>query len=268
MTEFNAWPHDRLDLLSAEDEHRMAVEYQRTRDPRLEERLVRSQLRLVTHLARKLRTAERDCEDLVQEGALGLLTAVRRFEPDRSVRLSSYAALWIRAYQLRWLMANHRLVKVGSSREERRLFWNLRSTASRLASAGIDPTTTELAHALDADEADVSQMSARLFGGDRSLDAPTGERSRLSDRLAARDAGPDVQTEQHELEEIVRAEASELRSTLALRDRSIFDARFSEDAVPLSSLGERFGITRERTRQLEARTMTELRRRVARRVAA
>src|SRR5689334_20727818 len=125
-------------LLSRTEEQRLIAEYQRTHDRRIEEQLMRSQVGLVWRLARSHRLAGPELEDVVQEGMLGLLQAVRRFDAALGVRLSTYAAWWIRAFQYRYLMRNHRLVRLGTTQAQRRMFFRLNAVQTRLEAAGIE----------------------------------------------------------------------------------------------------------------------------------
>jgi RNA polymerase sigma-32 factor len=256
--------------LSRDDELRLVDEYRRTGDSHLEERLVRAQLGLVQQLSRGHHAAGVDAEDLQQEGALGLLQAIRRFDPRRGVRLSTYAAWWIRAYQYRYLIQNHRLVRVGTTQAQRRMFFRLRTLRARLEAAGVEATPERIATLLGVDADDVRALAPRLDARDLSLDEPPhqGERPRLA-ALAARDTPADERTAEHELDVIVRRERDAFREELDPRRRALFDARWLGDEAPtLQEMGDRFGVTRERARQLEQRMLSQLRARVAARLSA
>src|SRR5260370_41815085 len=113
--------------------------------------------------------------DLIQEGNIGLMQAVKRYDPYRGVKLSSYAAWWIRAYILRFILNNWRLVKLGTTQAQRKLFFNLRKKRAELQSMGIDPTNAEVAKQLGVPETDVEEMDVRLQASEKSLDAPVGD---------------------------------------------------------------------------------------------
>src|SRR5207248_2829576 len=152
-------------------------------------------LRLVVKIAYEYRRAYRNLMDLIQEGNIGLMQAVKRYDPYRGVKLSSYAAWWIRAYILRFILNNWRLVKLGTTQAQRKLFFNLNKEKQRLLSLGVDPSSAELAKRLDVPESEVTEMDRRLSGADVSLDAPVGESegrpmSRV-DLLPSADAGVD-----------------------------------------------------------------------------
>jgi RNA polymerase sigma-32 factor len=256
--------------LSRPDEQRLVHDYRCTHDRRLEEQLVRAELGLVRQLARGHHAAGVDLEDLVQEGALGLLQAIRRFDPAHGVRLATYATWWIRAYQYRFLVQNHRMVRVGTTQAQRRMFFRLRTLRARLAAAGVEPTPERIAALIGVDAADVRALEPRLDGRDLSLDEPSpgGERARLAE-LAARDTPADEAAATHELHGIVRRERDAFRAGLDQRRRALFDARWvDEDTPTLQEMGDRFGVTRERARQLEQRMLADLRLRVAARLSA
>ncbi len=251
-------------LLTTEEEHELAVEYHRTTDVKVAARLVTANLRLVVKLAYEYRRAYRNIMDLVQEGNIGLMQAVRRYDPYRGVKLSSYAAWWIRAYILRYILNNWRLVKLGTTQAQRKLFFNLNKEKARLTAMGIEPSHAEIAERLNVHESEVIEMDRRLSAGDASLDANVGDAdgrptSRL-DLMPAPTAGPDQLSESLELHELVRAELAKFKQTLAGRDLDIFERRLiSEEPVTLQQLGDEYGVSRERMRQLEARITDNLR---------
>jgi RNA polymerase sigma-32 factor len=196
--------------------------------------------------------------DLIQEGNIGLMHAVKRFDPSRGVKLSSYAAWWIRAYMLRYILNNHRMVKIGTTQAQRKLFFNLAKEKARLSAMGIEPTHDEIAKSLNVDQKDVVEMDRRLARGDASLDTPVNEADGRStarvDLLPSASLGPEVATETAELSMLVREKLEEFRETLHGKDLTIFDKRLvAEDPVTLQQLGDEFGVSRERVRQLEAR---------------
>jgi RNA polymerase sigma-32 factor len=262
------WNGVALEILSREEEQALARRYRATHEPRVEDRLVRSQLRLAAHLVRAYHLGPEDREDLIQEGALGIVEAVRRFDPDRGVRLSSYAVWWIRAYQLRYLMENHRLVRMGSTQAERKLFWNLRAARARLVSRGAEAGPMELARELGVDDQTTTEMTQRLDAKELSLDVAGAERRAVRERTPSEQPDAEEMVVEGELIGVVRDEAGRLRDELDERDRAIFDNRFKDEPATLAALGDRFGVSRERARQLEGRVLRKLEHRVAQRVAA
>ncbi len=126
-------------------------------------------------IAYEYRRAYKNIMDLIQEGNIGLMQAVKRYDPYRGVKLSSYAAWWIRAYILRFILNNWRLVKLGTTQAQRKLFFNLRKKRAELVAMGIDPTDAEVAKRLNVPESDVTEMELRLSSSEKSLDAPVGD---------------------------------------------------------------------------------------------
>lgn len=245
-------------LLTAEEEKQLAVDYEKTGNVQAAAKLVTSNLRLVVKLAYEYRRAYRNMMDLIQEGNIGLMQAVKRYDPYRGVKLSSYAAWWIRAYMLRYILNNHRMVKIGTTQAQRKLFFNLAKEKARLTAMGIEPTHDEIAKSLNVEERDVVEMDRRLARGDASLDTPVSEADGRSttriDLLPSASIGPEGATETAELSMLVREKLEEFRETLAGKDITIFDKRLvAEDPVTLQQLGDEFGVSRERVRQLEAR---------------
>jgi RNA polymerase sigma-32 factor len=254
----------RHSLLTPEEEHRLAVAYTKSGDVDAAARLVTANLRLVVKLAYEYRRAYRNIMDLIQEGNIGLMQAVKRYDPYRGVKLSSYAAWWIRAYMLRFILNNWRLVKIGTTQAQRRLFFNLNKEKARLTAMGIEPTHGAIASSLRVDEKDVVEMDHRLARSDASLDAPIGDsdgrKTTRMELLPSVSDGPEAAAESAELSEIVRDQLDHFRVTLVGKELEIFDKRLvAEDPLTLQELGDRFGVSRERVRQLEARLTGKLR---------
>jgi RNA polymerase sigma-32 factor len=251
-------------LLTPEEEQKLTRHYVETQDVKTAARLVTANLRLVVKLAYEYRRAYKNIMDLVQEGNIGLMQAVKRYDPYRGVKLSSYAAWWIRAYILRFILNNWRLVKLGTTQAQRKLFFNLNKEKARLAAMGIEPTAGEIAKRLSVDESEVIDMDRRLSSGEASLDAPVGDAegravSRI-DLMPSSTSGPDAAFEAQEMDEMVRERLAEFRKTLSGKDIIIFDKRMAADEpLTLQELGNEFGISRERVRQLEARLTNKLR---------
>lgn len=250
-------------LLTREEEHQLAVLYHETGDVDAAKRLVTSNLRLVVKIAYEYKRAYKNMMDLVQEGNIGLMQAVKHFDPHRGVKLSSYSAWWIRAYILRFILNNWRLVKLGTTQAQRKLFFNLNKERARLAAMGIEPTHEEIAKRLEVDTKEVREMDLRLSGGDSSLDAPVGDGDGTTSRLDLLKSGvdgPEVQVGENQVLSMLREQLAAFRETLSGKDLIIFDRRMiAEEPVTLQELGEDFGVSRERVRQLEARISTKLR---------
>ena len=253
-------------VLSPEEVHELAVKFLENQDPKIAARLVTSNLRLVVKIAYEYRRAYKNMMDLVQEGNIGLMQAVKRYDPYRGVRLSSYSAFWIRAYILRFILNNWRLVKLGTTQAQRKLFFNLKKKRAELEAMGISPTDAEIAKQLDVPESDVREMSIRLDSSEKSLDTPVGDADGRSvtrgDMIAEAGAGPEVLMAEGEMQSMLRANLAEFRKTLLGKEKelAIFDERLvADDPLTLQELGDRFSISRERVRQLEQRVMTRLR---------
>ncbi|HWN67928.1 MAG TPA: RNA polymerase factor sigma-32 [Haliangium sp.] len=257
----------RYRLLDREEEHVLAVKLVEQGDTDAARRLIEANLRLVVKIAYEYRRAYRNLLDLVQEGNIGLMQAVRKYDPYRGVKLSSYAAWWIRAYILKFILNNWRLVKIGTTQAQRKLFFNLRKEKERLEQLGFSPTPSLLAENLDVAEKDVIEMEKRLSAPDASLDAPMpgGEedgaaRTRMD--LLPNEEGdrPDRQVAQSQFTELLRGKLERFADTLEGREATIFRERWLTDApMTLQQIGDQYGITRERARQLEKRLLSRLR---------
>ena len=245
--------------MSREEEHHCALEYVRTKDPALAERLVVANMRLVVSVARHLGRAASDLRDLVQEGNRGLLRAVRTYDPHRGMRFCTYAVWWIRAYMLTFTINNWRLIKVGTTQAQRKLFFGLRKERDRLEQEGSEATPRKLASRLRVKESEVVTMLERFAGGETSLDVPV--RSQEWGTMAAGDLladpsaqGPDQRVEEAEFSQVLRSKLESFGASLQGRDALIFRQRLlSDEPVTLAQLATQFGVTRERTRQLEHR---------------
>jgi RNA polymerase sigma-32 factor len=252
-------------LLSPEQEHALAVTYHKNpEDVEAAARLVTANLRLVVKIAYEYRRAYKNMMDLIQEGNIGLMQAVKKFDPYRGVKLSSYAAWWIRAYMLRFILNNWRLVKLGTTQAQRKLFFNLSKEKARLSALGIEPTDAEIAKRLNVAESEVSEMDKRLARSDASLDASVGESdgrtvSRI-ELMPSPGSTPDQLAEGAELSELLVERLDEFRKGLTGKDVVIFDKSLvADEPLTLQELGDEFGVSRERVRQLEARLTGKLR---------
>jgi len=259
----------RYPVLSREEEHSLAIRYAETGDREAAWKLVTANLRLVVKIAREYHRSVFQLLDLIQEGNVGLMQAVKKFDPFKGVKLSTYAAWWIRAYIIRFIMENWRQVKLGTTQAQRKLFFNLAKERQRLAARGIDPTPRLLARNLRVDEQDVAEMSARMAGDDVSLDAPLrgDEGESGTTRLATLEdasAPADETLGDAQLRRVFRERLDAFAATLTdEREKAIFEKRLlpPEGAAPLTlhELGAQFGLTRERARQIEAKLTARLR---------
>ena len=253
----------RYPVLSREEEHELAVRYFEHGDRDAAYRLITSNLRLVVMIAREYQRAFHNLLDLIQEGNVGLLEAVKKFDPYRGVRLPSYAVWWIRAYVIRYIMNNFRLVKVGTTQAQRRLFFNLQKEKARLEAEGFKPTPALIAGKLGVKEAEVLEMEQRMSGGSEvSTDAPLSAEGdgRVIDLIPHDDADAEDVVADREFYAMMREKLGEFGATLEGREKEIFEERLmAEDPVTLQDLGERYGVSRERVRQIEEALKRKLR---------
>ena len=260
MNELRAYP-----ILDRDEERTLALHYEKTQDATAARRLIGSNLRLVVKLAREYQGATQNLLDLVQEGNVGLVRSMKTYEPARGIRLSTYASWWIRAYILKYILDNARLVRFGKTEAQRKLFFNLRKERDKLEQAGITPDSLALAERLGVPERDVISMERRLAQPDLSLDAPVDREESdgrsFMDRLESPALErPDWLAEASDHREQLRRTVTGFADTLKGRDRVIFDERlYADDPETLQTLADKFGISRERTRQLEQRIVEGLR---------
>jgi RNA polymerase sigma-32 factor len=251
-------------LLSREEEGALARQFRQDGDTKAQARLVASNLRLVVKLAREHHRPPLLLMDLIQEGNLGLVLAVERFEPERGVRLYTYAAWWIRAYLLRFIIENWKLVKLGTTDVQRKLFFRMREEQGRLLASGQEATPRLLAARLGVTEEDVVEMDQRLRQDDVRLDAapeddtghpapgralPSGA-SAVDEELGQRELTHWFQEKAHAFAHGVRDE----------RERYILEHRLlAEEPETLRTIGEHFRVSRERARQVEAGLLASMR---------
>ena len=248
--------------LSREEEQKLARRYRDTGDREALFRLVTANLMLVVRVAFSFRRAAHNLLDLVQEGNLGLLAAMDRFDPELGVRLPTYAAWWVRAYMVKFLLDNVRLVRVGTTNARRKLLRNLRKEKQKLESQGFEVEPKLLAEHFGVSEQDVKDVQAALDSRDVSLDEPLrNDPDRVRGDLLPDGDQPGVEetVARAELQERAEAAIAEFRRDLKEREQILLDQRIlSDDPLTLQALGDRFGTSREAVRQSEARLMTRL----------
>jgi RNA polymerase sigma-32 factor len=250
--------------ISREEEHELAVRWVEEGDVEAAKLLVVSNLRLVVKIAMEYRRAWTNTLDLIQEGNVGLMEAVQRYDPYQGVKLSSYAIYWIRAYILKYILDNMRSVRLGTTRASRKLFFRLNKEKRELERQGYEAEPKLLAERLDVSEDDVIDMEARLSRPDLSIDAPVRsdetDGMTFGDRLAATGISSEAAVGAGELREVFLDRIEAFKETLDERDLRILEERIlAEEPLTLAELGEAFDVSRERVRQLEARLVQRLR---------
>jgi RNA polymerase sigma-32 factor len=252
-------------LLSREEELELARRFRDSGDLNAAYRLVAANLRLVVKLAHEYHRNPLSLLDLIQEGNIGLMQAVKKYDPERGVKLSSYAAWWIRAYILRYIMDNWKMVKLGTTEAQRKLFFKLRQEQERLLAQGFEASPKLLAERLNVSEQDVVEMDQRLGHDELSLDAPLNDDSSATraDRLLPSVGTPvDERLGNEELRQIFHEKLQEFGKTLTdEKERYIFEHRLaaSDEPLTLQEIGNRYGVSRERARQIEAAMVSRLR---------
>jgi RNA polymerase sigma-32 factor len=252
----------RYPFLSKEEELQLFHEYQTQGSREAAVRLILANLRVSVAIAAEYLHSGADHMDLIQEGNVGLMQAIKKFDPTKNVRFHAYAAWWVRAYILRYLLNTYRLVKIGTTQDQRKLFYNLRKEKAKLERQGFVPDAKLLADRLKVSERDVIEMDQRLGSWELSLDQPLTQETdgTLLDILPSQEAPADEQIASFELRRLFRKKLAEFSKTLNERDEDILRNRIlSETPLTLEDMGQKYGITKERTRQLEARLIDRLR---------
>ncbi|MDB5107718.1 MAG: sigma-70 region 2 domain protein [Candidatus Binatus sp.] len=257
LTEIRRFP-----LLTREEEAVIARRYVKEHNPEDAYRLVTANLRLVVKIAYEFARATRNVLDLIQEGNVGLMEAIKNFDPEHGIRFPSYAVWWVRAYIYRYLINNWRLVKIGTTQAQRKLFFNLRKETERLEAQGFKPQPLLIAHRMGVKESEVREMQERMGQSEVSLDQPTGsanDDTRLIDVIPDTDNNPETETAAREWRNFAREKVEQFAVKLDGKELEIFNARLlSEDPETLQEIGARFGISRERVRQIETRLKRRL----------
>ena len=250
-------------LLTREEETALAVKYKEKDDQDAAYRLITSNLRLVVKIAMEFQHFwMKNLLDLIQEGNVGLMQALRKFDPYRGVKFSYYASFWIKAYILKFIMDNWHLVRVGTTQAQRKLFYNLKKEKDRLLALGIEPGPKLLSERLQVSEKDVIEMGQRLEGPEVSLDSPLkdGTDDAHIDFLPSDLEPVDDYLAESEIQRLVHDKLMDFRKTLSERDVQILDRRIlAEKPETLQDMGQSFGISRERVRQLEEQIKKNIR---------
>lgn len=255
-------------LLSPEEEKALTEELVETGDIEVAKKLVQANLRLVVKIAMEYRNAYQNVLDLIQEGNIGLMKAVSKYDPEKGAKLSYYASWWIKSYILKFILDNFRLVKIGTTNEQKKLFYNLLKEKERLEQMGQTPSVKLLAENLDVSEKAVELMDQRLStpGAEVSVDQSLyrdqgGETSKtFADIISDDEQLPiDETLANKQSVEILKEHLGEFVKNLKKRDQEIFKKRLlSEVPLSLQAIADEYGVSRERIRQIEERLLKNL----------
>jgi RNA polymerase sigma-32 factor len=250
-------------LLTREEERELGILVREHGDKDAAYALVTSNLRLVVKIALEFqRVWMQNLLDLIQEGNIGLMQAVRKFDPYKNVKFSYYASFWIKAYILKFIMDNWRLVKIGTTQGQRKLFFKLKKEKQKLIEQGFDPKPKLLSERLGVSEREIVDMDQRLDGWDVSLDAPLKDDSDTEriEFLSTDAVSAEDKVAKKEIEVLLHNKIDEFRKNMTEREKEIFDLRiFSDTPVTLQEIGDRYGISRERVRQVEKNIIKKMR---------
>jgi RNA polymerase sigma-32 factor len=258
----------RYPVLSREDELKLAQKFYETKDPEAAQMLVKSNLRFVIKIAAEYSKFGAKMIDLIQEGNVGLMHAVREFNPYKGTRLITYAVWWIRGYIQEYLMRQYSLVRIGTTQNQRKLFYQLQKEKEALDALGKNPDLHLLSERLGIPEDEITDMAQRLSGRDVSLDRPVDEDSPTSLKDLQKDNSADESLDdklaREEQLSILKEKIEEIRPELSDREKIILDERIlNDEPLTLQEIGEKYGITREAVRQMEARLMKKIKTKMA-----
>lgn len=248
-------------MLSAEEEKQLAVAYRKKGDVEAARKLVTSHLRLVVKIAMEYRKAYYNLLDLIQEGSVGLMHAVKKFDPEKGARFSYYASWWIRSYILKYILDNFRLIKIGTTKEQKKLFYNLMREKQKIEAQGFTADHQTLAKALKVSEKAIDEMTKRLEQPEIALDAPVGAEGEalLKDFIPVDQTPVDEQLAAKETQDILQKKLEEFTDKLNERELHIFKQRLMADLpITLQEIAGEYGISKERVRQIEERILEKL----------
>ncbi|MGA1790236.1 MAG: sigma-70 family RNA polymerase sigma factor [bacterium] len=248
-------------FLTKEHEHELAIRYWKNKDKQAAYLLVTSNLLLVVKLVMEFRIKQQNLLDFIQEGNIGLMEALKRFDPYRDVRFSTYASWWIKAYILKYILDNWRLVKIGTTNKRRKLFFRLEKERARLEAMGITPGPKLLAEKLGSNEAEIIEMTQTMAHGDLSLDA-TGEDEQgpaLIDILPDNVTSAEDLTVREQLQDLITEKIELFKKGISERERVILEERLLGDKpATLQEIASRFHKTREAIRYTEKNLIKKL----------
>lgn len=252
----------RYKVLTREEEQALAKKYFETKDPQAAEAMVKANLRFVVKVAAEYSKFGAKMIDLIQEGNVGLMHAVREYNPYKGARLITYAVWWIRGYIQEFLMRQYSMVRIGTTQNQRKLFYQLQKEKDALDAMGIEPNAALIGSRLGIPEDEVRDMAMRMSGRDVSLDRPLDDESGTSLKdmqTNVSDQPLDDALANAEQLEILKQKIEELRPELSEREKIILDERvLNDEPLTLQEIGEKYGITREAVRQMEARLMKKI----------
>jgi RNA polymerase sigma-32 factor len=250
-------------LLDREQERVLASRFRLKNDQEALHQLIKGNLRLVVKIAKGFWTGNgTSFTDLIQEGNIGLVQAARKFDPLKKVKFSYYASFWIKAYIHKYLMNNHRSVRIGTTQSQRKIFYNFKKVKNRLLDEGIDPTPEEVSRRLNVPQKDLVEMQQRLENPDISLNDPLRSRGHeeIGDKLISSSPSAEEKFVKHQLKALLRENARQFRKDLDSREIEILEYRIlAVQPATLKTLGDKYGVSRERIRQVESRIIEKLR---------
>ena len=251
----------RYPILSEEEEKELAIRLTETGDVDAAYQLTTANLMLVVKIAMTFKREWQNVMDLVQEGNIGLMKAVKNFDPFRGVRLSAYATWWIKSYILKYILDNWRLVRVGTTNSRRKLLFNLKKEKERLEREGFDPSTKLLAEHFGVDENEIIDVEASIGAVDVSMDTPTRADSSMTPAQSLSDGKSlEKRAEIDQFREILQQKIEGFKSELKPGEIEILEKRvLSESPLSLQELGDERGVTREAVRQAEQRLLKKFR---------
>ena len=248
-------------FLTLEEEQKLAKDWHEHGDVEAARKLVVAHLRLVVKIAMEYRKAYYNALDLIQEGNVGLMHAVKKYDPGKGARFSYYAAWWIRSFILKYILENFRLIKIGTTKEQKKLFYNLMREKQKMENLGFKADKHLLAQKLQVSEEAIDEMTQRLTQPEYALEAPVGSNTEaiLSDFIPLDQEPVDEQIAHKETQDLLKTKLKEFTEKLNDREKEIFTQRLMADLpITLQEIANEYGISKERVRQIEERILKKL----------
>lgn len=252
---------EKYPFVTPEEELQLAEDYRKKGDIEAARKLVCAHLRLVVKIAMEYRKAYYNILDLIQEGNVGLMQAVKKFDPEKGARFSYYASWWVRSYILKYILDNFRLIKIGTTKDQKKLFYNLMREKQKIEALGIKADHKLLSTQLQVSEKAIDEMTERLSHGEYALDGPVSANGEalLKDFIATDNQPADDQIAVKETQDILQKKLAEFTKKLNERESHIFQQRLMADLpITLQEIADEYSISKERVRQIEEKILEKL----------
>lgn len=249
----------KFNVLSVEEEKFLTEKYFETKDSESREKLINHNIKLVKYVAKDYQLYGYGNADLIAEGIVGLIKGVDKFDPTKGMKLSTYICNWIKAYILEFIVKNARMVRIGTTHNQRKVFWNLKKEQANLAAQGLEITADIIAEKLNVKESEVVEVASRMSDWSTDYVDPSAKGSSYLDSIASDEMTPDEAVSNVDYANHLANSMQKFKQTLKPKEKIIFQSRMLEDKT-LQEVGDSLDLTRERIRQIENGLIEKLKR--------